>query len=77
MPSFRGWATHLFQVTITVLPNGSGDTTFNYVKFFASRSSPRRWRPVWTLLDRRKRTELSAASTNGYASTSATRWRRS
>jgi hypothetical protein len=44
---------HLFHVNITVLPNGSGDTTFNYVQVFLYLVLAIGAALVWTLLDRR------------------------
>src|ERR1700759_1320415 len=44
---------HLFHVDITVLPNGSGDTTFNYVQVFLFLVLAIGAALAWTLLDRR------------------------
>ncbi len=44
----------LFQVDITVLPNGSGDTTYNYVQMFCFLVLAALVALVWTLLDRRR-----------------------
>jgi len=43
---------HLFGVTITVLPNGSGDTTFNYVQVFCAVILAAAIAVVWSVLDR-------------------------
>lgn len=49
------WAgKHLFHVDITVRPNGSGDTTFNYVQVFCYLVLAIGVALVWTLLDRRR-----------------------
>src|SRR4051794_11881441 len=48
----------LFHVAITVRPNGSGDTTYNYVQVFCYMVLALVAAGVWTLLDRR-RTEYS------------------
>src|SRR5689334_14063011 len=45
----------LFGVTITVFPNGSGDTTFNYVQVFVFLVIATVATLVWSLLDRRRR----------------------
>ena len=45
---------HLFHVDITVRPNGSGDTTFNYVQVFLYLVLAAAAALVWTLLDRRR-----------------------
>jgi hypothetical protein len=45
---------HVFQVAITVLPNGSGDTTYNYVQVFCFLVLAAAAAAVWTLLDRRR-----------------------
>jgi uncharacterized membrane protein YphA (DoxX/SURF4 family) len=45
----------LFGVTITVFPNGSGDTTFNYVQVFVFLVIAAVATLVWSLLDRRRR----------------------
>jgi hypothetical protein len=46
---------HLFQVAITVQPNGSGDTTYNYVQMFCFLAIALAATVVWTLLDRKRR----------------------
>ena len=45
----------LFGVTITVQPNGSGDTTYNYVQVFCYFVIAAIATLVWSLLDRRRR----------------------
>jgi hypothetical protein len=45
---------HLFQVEITVRPNGSGDTTYNYVQVFCYAVLAAAVAGLWTLLDRRR-----------------------
>lgn len=57
-----GWAVvvkwaglHLFGVTITVMPNGSGDTTFNYVQVFCFLVAALLATAIWSALDRRPR----------------------
>lgn len=45
---------HLFHVDITVHPNGSGDTTYNYVQLFCYLVVALAAAAVWTLLDRRR-----------------------
>jgi hypothetical protein len=45
---------HLFGVEITVQPNGSGDTTYNYVQVFCFVVLAAAVAAVWTLLDRRR-----------------------
>lgn len=45
---------HLFQVDITVQPNGSGDTTYNYVQVFCYLVLAAAVALVWTLLDRKR-----------------------
>ena len=57
-----GWAVivkwvglHLFGVTITVMPNGSGDTTFNYVQVFCFFVTAAVATAVWSALDRKPR----------------------
>ncbi len=48
------WAgLHIFGVTITVLPNGSGDTTFNYVEVFCLLLIAALATAVWSAVDRR------------------------
>jgi hypothetical protein len=42
--------SHAFQVTITVLPNGSGDTTYNYVQVFCYLVLALAGTVVWTFL---------------------------
>ena len=50
------WAgQQLFGVTITVFPNGSGDTTYNYVQVFCYFVVAVTATLVWSLLDRRRR----------------------
>jgi hypothetical protein len=44
---------HVFGVTITVMPAGSGDTTFNYVQLFCGVVIAALAAIVWSLLDRR------------------------
>jgi hypothetical protein len=43
---------HVFQLEITVLPNGSGDTTYNYVEVLCYLTMAAAATAVWTLLDR-------------------------
>jgi hypothetical protein len=45
---------HVFQVEITVRPNGSGDTTYNYVQVFCFLVLAATAAAAWTLLDRRR-----------------------
>ncbi|HEV8577447.1 MAG TPA: hypothetical protein VGX68_00075 [Thermoanaerobaculia bacterium] len=45
---------HVFHVEITVLPNGSGDTTYNYVQVFCYLVLAAAATLVWTLLDRKR-----------------------
>ncbi len=45
---------HLFHLTITVLPNGSGDTTFNYVQVFCLTIIATVVAAIWTVLDRKR-----------------------
>jgi hypothetical protein len=45
---------HVFQVDITVQPNGSGDTTWNYVQVFCFLVLAAVATLVWTLLDRKR-----------------------
>jgi hypothetical protein len=45
---------HVFGVTITVRPNGSGDTTYNYVQVFCFAVLAAAAAAAWTLLDRRR-----------------------
>ncbi|HEX5718555.1 MAG TPA: hypothetical protein VF179_20505 [Thermoanaerobaculia bacterium] len=50
------WAgQQVFGVTITVFPNGSGDTTYNYVQVFCFFVISVVVTLVWSLLDRRRR----------------------
>jgi len=49
---------HIFNVDITVLPNGSGDTTWNYVQLPVIGAISILATIVWTLVDR-KRTEYN------------------
>lgn len=56
-----GWAVivkwaglHVFGVTITVMPNGSGDTTFNYVQIFCFLVAAALVTIVWSVLDRNR-----------------------
>jgi hypothetical protein len=45
---------HLFQVDITVRPNGSGDTTYNYVQVLCYLVLALVAAALWSLLDRRR-----------------------
>jgi hypothetical protein len=45
---------HVFQATITIVPTGSGDTTYNYVELFCYLVVAAGAAVVWTLLDRRR-----------------------
>jgi hypothetical protein len=45
---------HLFHAGITVQPNGSGDTTYNYVQLFCFLVIGLAVAAVWTLLDRKQ-----------------------
>jgi hypothetical protein len=50
-----GWlvpwvGSHVFDVTITILPNGSGDTTYNYVQVFCFLVLALAAAVLWTLL---------------------------
>jgi hypothetical protein len=45
---------HLFGIAITVLPNGSGDTTYNYVQVLCFLVLAVTATAVWSLLDRRR-----------------------
>jgi hypothetical protein len=45
---------HVFRVEITVRPNGSGDTTYNYVQVFCFLVLATAAAAVWTLFDRRR-----------------------
>jgi uncharacterized membrane protein YphA (DoxX/SURF4 family) len=46
---------HLFHLNITVMPNGSGDTTFNYVEIFCFAIFAIIATFIWTLLDRKRK----------------------
>jgi hypothetical protein len=46
--------SRVFHVNITILPNGSGDTTYNYVQVFSYLVLALAAALVWTLLDRRR-----------------------
>jgi len=46
--------SHVFNVQITVQPNGSGDTTYNYVQLFCYVVFAALAALVWTLLDRKR-----------------------
>jgi hypothetical protein len=64
--SFFGWwdvawrvivqwtGLHVFGVAVTVVPNGSGDTTFNYVQLFCTAVIAAIAALVWSVLDRRR-----------------------
>jgi hypothetical protein len=45
---------HLFKLDITVFPNGSGDTTYNYLEIFCFALFAVVAALIWTLLDRRR-----------------------
>jgi hypothetical protein len=45
---------HVFGVEITVRPNGSGDTTYNYVQVFCYLVMALTVTTIWTLLDRKR-----------------------
>jgi hypothetical protein len=45
---------HLFKLDITVFPNGSGDTTYNYLEILCFALLAAAAALVWTLLDRRR-----------------------
>ena len=45
---------HVFDVKITVLPNGSGDTTYNYVQVFCFLMLAGIGTLIWSLLDRKR-----------------------
>ncbi len=47
--------SHVFGATITVHPNGSGDTTFNYVQVFCFAVAAVVATLIWTLIDRKHR----------------------
>jgi hypothetical protein len=50
-----GWAgKHLFHADTSVHPNGSGDTTYNYVQLFCFLMIALAAAAVWTLLDRKR-----------------------
>src|SRR4051794_40397921 len=44
----------VFGATITALPLGSGDTTFNYVEWFCFAAVTAIGTAIWTLADRRR-----------------------
>ncbi len=46
--------THLFHTATSTLPNGSGDTTFNYVQVFCFLVIALAVTAVWTILDRKR-----------------------
>jgi hypothetical protein len=46
--------SQLFHVTITVRPNGSGDTTYNYVQVFCFLTLALATTLLWSLLDRKR-----------------------
>ncbi|HEY7216374.1 MAG TPA: hypothetical protein VIC28_17265, partial [Thermoanaerobaculia bacterium] len=48
-------ARHVFQVDVTLLANGSGDSTFNYVQLFCFLVLAATATLVWSLLDRKRR----------------------
>jgi hypothetical protein len=45
---------HVFNVAITILPNGSGDTTWNYVQIFCFAVLAVIATAVWSLVDRKR-----------------------
>jgi len=45
---------HVFGLDITILPNSSGDTTFNYVQIFCAAVLALAGAAVWTALDRHR-----------------------
>jgi hypothetical protein len=45
---------HVFETDVNVLPNGSGDTTYNYIQVFCFLVLALAAALVWTLLDRRR-----------------------
>jgi hypothetical protein len=45
---------HLFHVTVTVVTNGSGDTTFNYVQVFCYFTIASFAAAIWSVLDRKR-----------------------
>jgi hypothetical protein len=64
-PYYQIWNTlvpwvgkHLFHLDITVFPNGSGDTTFNYVQIFVYAVLAAAAALAWSILDR-KRTQYT------------------
>ena len=53
--AFVPWVgRHVFQVEITVRPNGSGDTTYNYVQVFCYLVMAVGTAAIWSLLDRKR-----------------------
>lgn len=53
--AFVPWfATHFLNLTITVFPNGSGDTTYNYVEVFMKLLLALLATGVWSALDHRR-----------------------
>ena len=61
MPWYQGWGKlvpwvglHVFQREITVFPNGSGDTTYNYVQVFCTLVLATVATLVWSILDRKR-----------------------
>jgi hypothetical protein len=57
--AFIPWVgKHLFHLEITIFPNGSGDTTFNYVQVFVYAVLAAVAALIWTVLDR-KRTQYT------------------
>ncbi|MBW8873963.1 MAG: hypothetical protein JF614_03295 [Acidobacteria bacterium] len=53
--TFVPWVgKHLFHVDITVFPNGSGDTTYNYVQVFIYAVLAAAVALIWSVLDRRR-----------------------
>jgi hypothetical protein len=56
MDSIVSWVGRtVFGVTITVQPNGSGDTTWNYVQLFVCLVAALVATAVWSILDRRRK----------------------
>lgn len=54
-PALVPWVgTHLFHVDASTLPNGSGDTTYNYVQVFCFLVIASIVAVVWTILDRKR-----------------------
>ena len=45
---------HLFHLDVTVLPNGSGDTTYNYIQLLVLATVAAVASLAWTILDRRR-----------------------